>query len=384
MQTNAEAAANRYNISSPFGSQTWTQGDRQIIGYDSKGTPQYGQNYTQTIQLNPSEQRQYDLHNQIAESLLNGAGDKISGFQDTPFSYGGTYKGPSSYSGAGTYAGQSQPFDYSQATPEVAQAQYQKTVNLLQPQFDRQNKDLEQKLANQGIPIGSDAYNEAVRNQSQNQNSALTNAALDATTMGNQLALSQRQQNVGEGAQTYGINADEMARSFGLNANAGLQARQQQNQEALSQRQQQYNELAAALGGQQLNPINNGGSGGASPLDVSGAYQQKNQANLTNAQLKNQGLNSLMGGIFGAGAGLLGNTSLFSDERLKEDIEQVGELPGGEGVYEYSYKGDPERFRGVIAQEIEQTQPDAVTDTPSGYKAVDYRKVIAKALAEAA
>lgn len=437
VQTNAEAAANRYDINSPFGKQTWQQGDRTIIGYDSKGAPQYGQNYTQNIELNPSEQKQYDLHNQIAESLLSGAGDKISGFQDTPFDYGGKYQDPGkfegapgsyqgpdayqgggSFQGAGKFQGQSQPFDYSADTPDIAKAQYQKTVNLLQPQFDRQNKDIEQRLANQGLPIGSEAYNEAYQQHEQNQNQALSNAALDATTQGNQLALSQRQQNQGENVQNYGLNADEAARTYGintdemarkyslnadtglatrqqqageaaqrygLNANAGLQTRQQQNQEALTQRQQQYNELAAALGGQQLNPLNGGGSGGASPLDVSGAFAQQNNANALNAQLKNQGLNSLLGGLAGIGAGFASNPSLFaSDERLKEDVEQVGELPGGEGVYEYSYRGDPERFTGVMAQEIERTHPDAVVDMPSGYKAVDYRKVIARALSEAA
>lgn len=45
VQTAQEAAANRYNINSPFGSQTWSQGARGVIGYDSNNQPIYGHNY---------------------------------------------------------------------------------------------------------------------------------------------------------------------------------------------------------------------------------------------------------------------------------------------------------------------------------------------------
>jgi hypothetical protein len=63
----------------------------------------------------------------------------------------------------------------------------------------------------------------------------------------------------------------------------------------------------------------------------------------------------------------------------------VGELPGGEGLYEWTYKGDPsgERHTGVMAQEVERTNPGAVVTHPSGYKMVDYAKVLAKAMREA-
>lgn len=65
--------------------------------------------------------------------------------------------------------------------------------------------------------------------------------------------------------------------------------------------------------------------------------------------------------------------SMFSDERLKEDIEPVGELYDGTNVYRYRYIGDPVTRIGVMAQEVEKTRPDAVTEI-GGYKAVDYGK----------
>lgn len=84
--------------------------------------------------------------------------------------------------------------------------------------------------------------------------------------------------------------------------------------------------------------------------------------------------------LMGAGIGLLGalgKGGLFgSDERIKENIEQVGEMPDGLGVYSYDLK--PEfgggRQIGLLAQEVEQVKPDAVAETAQGIKAVDYAK----------
>ena len=65
--------------------------------------------------------------------------------------------------------------------------------------------------------------------------------------------------------------------------------------------------------------------------------------------------------------------SIFSDERLKEDIQTVGELFDGTNIYRYRYKGDPVTRIGVMAQEVQETNPDAVTDI-GGFLAVDYGK----------
>lgn len=66
-------------------------------------------------------------------------------------------------------------------------------------------------------------------------------------------------------------------------------------------------------------------------------------------------------------------SSIFSDERLKENIEPVGELYDGTGVYRYNYIGDDIARIGVMAQEVEKTRPEAVTEI-GGFKAVDYAK----------
>ena len=68
--------------------------------------------------------------------------------------------------------------------------------------------------------------------------------------------------------------------------------------------------------------------------------------------------------------------SLFSDERVKENIEQVGELDNGLPVYKYNYKGDPRTQIGLIAQDVEKQNPSAVAETPEGIKMVNYEMAI--------
>lgn len=63
--------------------------------------------------------------------------------------------------------------------------------------------------------------------------------------------------------------------------------------------------------------------------------------------------------------------SLPSDERLKEDIEPVGQLFDGQPIYRYRYKGDPTPRIGLIAQDVEQVHPEAVGQI-AGLRSVDY------------
>jgi hypothetical protein len=91
------------------------------------------------------------------------------------------------------------------------------------------------------------------------------------------------------------------------------------------------------------------------------------------------GIGSLLGlGSNTVGGGLLngaisGIGSLFSDERLKEDIAPVGELYDGQKVYSYNYIGDPTPRIGLMAQEVQERYPDAVSEI-GGFKAVNYGK----------
>jgi hypothetical protein len=248
VQIAAQKSADQYNVVGPGGTTKWTQGPQILTGYDQNGKPIFGTQSTQTTTLAPDQQKQYDLSNQIADQLLTGANSNIGTFVNTPYSGG-------------------KAFDYNTDTPDAAKAAYTQQAALLQPTFDKANRQFDDKMANAGIPVGSEAYNDAKRQQDQDQNFALTDAAAKAQGTGADMAFQQNQAN---------------------------------NAQALQTRQQQYNEIAAALGGSQLQPVGAyaGGSGGG--VDASGAFNAQNNAKLAGYNAGVESDNSNMQ----AGAGL--------------------------------------------------------------------------------
>lgn len=97
-------------------------------------------------------------------------------------------------------------------------------------------------------------------------------------------------------------------------------------------------------------------------------------ANLAAKAAKAQQRQQMFGNIIGAVGGI---ASLFSDERLKEDIEPDPLTKGLEKIrgYSYKYKGNPREEAGVMAQDLEDTEmAPAVMDTPEG-KMIDTRRL---------
>jgi hypothetical protein len=93
--------------------------------------------------------------------------------------------------------------------------------------------------------------------------------------------------------------------------------------------------------------------------------------------------NANSGGALGAVAGLAGSAmqaygtyagmAAMSDRRLKEKITLVGKDEStGLNLYEFNYIGEPERYRGVMADEVEKVYPEAVEYSPRGYAKVNY------------
>ncbi|WBL76750.1 DUF3300 domain-containing protein [Bradyrhizobium xenonodulans] len=76
------------------------------------------------------------------------------------------------------------------------------------------------------------------------------------------------------------------------------------------------------------------------------------------------------GGFRGGGGG-----GRRSDIALKHDIALLGHLPNGLGYYRFSYIGSDKTYVGVMAQEVEQVMPDAVTRGSDGYLRVYYEKL---------
>ncbi len=322
--------------------------------------------------------------------------------------------------------------DFSEDRKRVEDALMQRQ----QPGLDAARRAAEAKLANQGIKLGSQAYDAASRNLATSENDArlatiLAGGQEQSRLVGleaNRAAFENaaQAQNFGQllsrgqfanaaQAQQYGQNANDaqftnsaQAQRFGQlldranfgnnatqqnfantmtvgQANNALQtqrfneqnaARQQWLNEKYAERSQPINEIASLLSGAQVqNPSFVSTNMPTIPtVDYAGLVQQ-NYANQMQAyQQKQASIGGLLGGI--------GSILSLSDKRTKKDIQKVGQLLDKTNVYEFRYKGqsgDEPKSVGVMAQEVEKTHPEAVTKGKDGLRRVNYGLLLAKA-----
>jgi hypothetical protein len=222
----AAAAANRVNQYTPYGSLQY-----QETGTDSQGNPMW------SATQNPSDL----LFPGIQKSQAN-----VSSIYSQPFTGGNL----PSY---GINPGET----YSDAI-----------MRRLQPQQEMQQKQFDAKMANQGIPVGSEAYQNAARQFQQGQNDQLTSAIVGGM-------------------------------------NTGLQANQQQYGQNLTT---YNNPLANALSIKSLatpnyiNPPAQQTTAGADILGATNASYQNQLASYNAQQARNS---NMLGGLFGLGAASL-------------------------------------------------------------------------------
>lgn len=82
---------------------------------------------------------------------------------------------------------------------------------------------------------------------------------------------------------------------------------------------------------------------------------------------------SALGGVTQGLGAVASIASLFSDIRLKENIVPIG-IENNHKIYAFNYKGAPERWIGVMAQDVEKTHPEAIGEF-AGYKTVNYEAI---------
>lgn len=289
------ALVNQINQVSPFGTETYTG----AIGSPGR---------TRTTALTPEGQQQLDLQNQIGTGLLglgsNPLLSQVEGAVGTPLNF----EGLQGISGAGDLEGQGAGLE---------QATFQRGQNLLQPDMDRQRDQLTTQLANQGIPEGSEAYNEAVGRMERGQQSQLENLALSSV----------------------GAGRAEQTRLAGLEQ--GI--RQQQIQERLTERGQPINELAALLQGapaiqgpQFQTPLQYN----VGPAPYLSAQQLATGVGVSNAQNQGQIGAGLLGGVGSLFGGMLcsrdwkedlGSAASYLDGIRKIAVNAWRYLPGSPG-----------------------------------------------------
>jgi hypothetical protein len=199
----------------------------------------------------------------------------------------------------------------------VAQNVYDRQLGLLNPEFTRQRQTLEQNLADRGIPLNSEAYDNAINRLETNQGEQRARLAQQADIYGGQEAgrlFGQAQSARGQLFSEAGTNvqqqnlARQQAIQDQMRANElANQQRQAQLNERLGLRGQQFNELASLLGGPQVQTPT---FFAPSAIDVTNPYGMQ-QAGFNQAY--NAGMNqysSGLGGLFDL-AGSLGSAYLL-------------------------------------------------------------------------
>jgi hypothetical protein len=116
---------------------------------------------------------------------------------------------------------------------------------------------------------------------------------------------------------------------------------------------------------------------GSHKVDTGKSGQTSDPGNLANKEKivaksnQNGGPGNQVGNSHGGGGGHHG-----SDIRLKEDIVPLARLDDGIGLYRFRYKGSNHRaYVGVLAQEVMEIVPGAVSLGRNGYLQVDYDRL---------
>lgn len=296
--------ANRVNTYTPYGSLTYSQNPGDQDSWNSY------------VNLSPDQQSLLNQQNKTSAGL--------AGLQDQ---------------GTQRVAGQMGQGWNDSALPQnvfnPGETGQDAIMRRLQPQFDRDQSALENKLQNQGITQGSEAWKNAQDDFGRTKNDAYSQAALQGISLGQQ-------------GRQQGIQEQQYFGSRDLNQLNALRTGAQVTNPTFSNAPQQ---------GQVAGP------------DLLGATNSQYNAAIQGVNAQNAGAGSFMGGLFQLGGAAL---PYFSDVRLKTAIRRIGEMASGIPIYKYFYTfGGPEQI-GVMAQEVMQVRPQAVSTHESGYLMVNY------------
>ncbi len=263
----SQAALNFVNQNTPYGSTTYTP-----TGSYTNPEGQTVPRYTQDVQLSPMGQAILGGEQNVANTLIpaaQGLANQAAGSTATPINFNSTYA------------------DYLRGGPQqiedrAADAVYNKQKSYLDPQWQQQEQSLHDQLSRQGIPVGSEAYGNAMK-QLDNARTQAYQGARDSATAG---------------------GASSAAQMFGL-AQAGQNQSIQEQQLAQQQPISLLSQLFGATPSTPTQPIGQTSPTSISPTDVTGATALQSNAAMQQYQAQQQAANATNGGIASL-AGTLG------------------------------------------------------------------------------
>lgn len=283
---------------------------------------------------------------------INGVQSAAGAYGNTPNALTNVLTGPTSAGAnlsdmaSGKYLQSGNPY-FNQAL----QGQLDDTANQVQSQFSGAGR------------YGSGANTNALTSQLGNiRSSALSNQfnqdSQNMLAANSQIDASRNNQ---QGTNTNTASALNSWNQGAIGANqATIQAGQLQDQNYQSQLDANLTKFQA----QDMEPWTRLGLLQSAAAGAAGNYG-------TNVQTTKSGFNPMQAiGAVGSAA----TKGAASDIRLKEHIVPAGRKNGFD-LYEWNYKGSPERYRGVMAQYVLLTSPDAVSVRDDGYLGVHYDRI---------
>lgn len=219
--------------------------------------------------------------------------------------------------------------NYGADAARLSQTAFDRQRALLDPVFADQQNTLDVSLANRGIPLGSEIYQNSYDTFNRSRNQAYNDAAAQSVLAGYDLQ-----------SQLFGQDMAQRQNAF---------------QELSYLQNLPISQIATLMGSNpgvpqpNFNPYN---PSGVNPTDVTGAYLGSAQL-AQDAWAQQAAMNSsILGGLFGLG-GALGGALIKSSESYKENINEAPsalETIKKLTFKEWSYKGDPQRHFGPMAE----------------------------------
>lgn len=401
------AKYDQVNQSSPFGNSTYsgTAGDAKDP-------------LTQTTTLNPALQQLLTSQTGVSQGMTNNAQSRLAGLPTTaynlpqnqtqnldPLTYqnqqsfaqpdqgmvsnvqGAPIQGQLNTQGVQRIQG---PNSFAPQIQQQTQAAYNAQTGLLQPGFQQQSDQLKGQLAAQGIPVGSDAYNQAIDNQQRTQGQIQQQAAASAVGQGlnaqgqlfgenlagsnaqfgqalqsGQFGNSAQAQGFDQGQQNASLANSVNSQQFGQNAANASFFNQAQNQNManaqnagsfnnslyqqgvsndLTNRNQQINELAALFSGSPVSPSNPQFQG---TPQYQPAQASPNLVGLAGSDYQAQAAASggVLGSVFGA-LGSLGGAAIGKYCWVAREVYGV-ENPRWLDFREWMLNDSPAWFRNI-------------------------------------
>jgi hypothetical protein len=373
----ANAFLQNTNQVTPQGSLSYNQTGNYDFNDPNTGVPYSIPRFTSTQTLTPSGQEAQNQTEQAKVNLATLANTQSGRLNQLLGSNIDVSQAPAAGTTGGIAGASIDNTDYNQARSHVEDALFQR----LNPQLDRSRAAIEQKLADQGIRYGADAYRNAMGDYSREAN----DLRLDVIAKG----AAEQQQAFAQNLQRGQFGLAQQQALF----NAQNLGRSQYLTEQYALRNQPINEVTALLSGSQLSrPQFLGQSGNQiANTDIAGIIGNQYNQQLAASNANTKQTNDVVGGLFGLGG------ALISDKRAKKDIHRVGtvfaaepqpvEEPKNAGtkqklpIYEYAYKDDPASTRhvGPMAQDVEKIDPVAVKSI-GGIKHIDAPRVMGSIL----